>query len=99
MPGQNQGHIAEAAHLQLQEAGTYLRAIKSNPPTIAPWSMQSRESSERNQPPVPVALIFALNTMPFEPVAQHLQIADFLPNSFPAKMQLAGAEKLPGSSS
>ena len=97
MPGQNQGHIAEAAHLQLQEAGTYLRAIKSNPPTIAPRSMQSREGSERNQPPV--ALIFALNTLPFEPVAQHLQIADFLPNSFPAKMQLAGAEKLPGSSS
>ena len=99
MPGQNQGHIAVAAHLQLQEAGTYLRAIKSNPPTIAPRSMQSREGSERNQPPVPVALIFALNTMPFEPMAQHLQIADFLPNSFPAKMQLAGAEKLPGSSS
>ena len=99
MPGQNQGHIAEAAHLQLQEAGTYLRAIKSNPPTIAPRSMQSREGSERNQPPV--ALIFALITLPFEPgpVAQHLQIADFLPNSFPAKMQLAGAEKLPGSSS
>ena len=97
MPGQNQGHIAVAAHLQLQEAGTYLRAIKSNPPTIAPWSMQNREGSERNQPPV--ALIFALNTLPFEPVAQHLQIADFLPNSFPAKMQLAGAEKLPGSSS
>ena len=82
MPGQNQGHIAVAAHLQLQEAGTYLRAIESNPPTIAPRSMQSREGSERNQPPV--ALIFALNTLPFEPVAQHLQIANFLPNSFPA---------------